>query len=1222
MRKYLQLLALLVASAIPGAAMAATNYGIRISGTAVTSDNASNITGTWLRGGSIKYDYSSNVLTFTDADIFGDSGVTIENTCKNQLHLRFNGINNVSSNSVAFNIRKYDGYSRPDVFFETTEEGVLNINWHTGAGVETLYGGGIYCYASNGGAPWVTIGGDTRGAHTALTINATSINGGGDGRLVVEDGFLNLKGSAYCAIKGFWYVNFKGGAGRTTMMNDATYNSETQRLEKNGSIYTGAVNAGWQKYDVYVGGRQVHYQNKDDIRLFTQSNMSRAMKHYTQNQDAATGAIKYDPSSNTLTLTEVEILDGNNKAYGEAVIDNRTGEPFTLKTSGNARITTVYGKQKAAIRTNSDLTFTGGLFTARTNDTSSSCLLMDGNHLMATFDTGSRTNLEGTSETGNRGSAMDVATEGDKMRITTKTCTMELIGSCRNFEYWKFDGSAIQTANVFADEDRGDLCKRWNGNVSLQEYTTDIVPVTTSYGINVGGHALNDVNKNNFYYADVTGYVSYDPEENILTLENVVADCKHKIISDGKVKDVYWNGLNIYTSAASDLKIHLEGNNYFRNIDGVGMVVYKNTTLCGDGKLYLNKPKNSQDQIVYAPIYLYDGADLSLMETCQVTASEVVGSGGNGGNLNFYDRDYDIHEAQLWLYEVNRRHQTETIKGIKDIVVKPQGADGYGNVSSDIAFPNGGYYDTEKKMLLTCRTATGEGTAYRGNVHISPVTHYGFKVQGIEVTSYNAYDILNDTDFGYTGSLTYDAKENMLTMDNFKIASDPTLTAIEVLSTPGRWKPLHVKLIGENEFTDPGSILVRNGGINFQGSGTLNFPADIKLYRTESELEQMALEDWGYIGFTDCTVNARSLISTVSNKLGLVNGSLLFTSAVVNLSGKPGGTIIGFAYEPTFTADRITLPADAAWFDQTNPYNLKRETYITSNNVCYDGPVEIRPVYGITVADTEVTYDNKDDVLGDGGSVTFTPTQEDEQFEKVSYLTLKDATINGNIQLGKNLRDDEFFVRLEGQNTLNAGDSTGIQSQRRFIVWSDDAYGQLFVKGNGTGVELMNGAWMIVANAELNINVDAYGIKGHYTGLDEENYDRFEVWGESWTSMEPFYSKLVVKNSGDYPIACDLYQGSLYNVAVQEPAGAFFSSDKHGFVDGDFNLLAGTTLIISNDDYNTVGIGEMKDEGMKDEGMNNEKRAGAMYDLSGRKVNNARIQRGLYIVGGKKVAVK
>ena len=445
----------------------------------------------------------------------------------------------------------------------------------------------------------------------------------------------------------------------------------------------------------------------------------------------------------------------------------------------------------------------------------------------------------------------------------------------------------------------------------------------------------------------------------------------------------------------------------------------------------------------------------------------------------------------------------------------------------------------------------------------------------------------------------------------------PTLTAIEVFSTPGEWEPLRVKLIGENEFTDPGSIFVRNGGILFQGSGTLNFPANIKLYRTESELEKTMTGDSGFISIIDCTVNARGIISTVSDKQGLVNGSLILTSAVVNLSGVPGGTILGFANEPILTGDRITLPADATWYVQTNPYNLRRETFIASDGVCYSGPVEIRPDYGITVADIEVTYDNKDDVLGDGGSVTFTPTQEDEMFEEASYLTLKNATINGNIQLGKNFRDDEFFVRLEGQNTIKAGASTGIKSQRRFIVWSDDAYGQLFVKGNGNGVELMNGGWMVVANAELNINVDAYGIKGHYTEEDEDNYNGFDVWGESWITQEPLYSKLVVKNNGDYPIACDLHEGSLFNVAVQEPAQATFSHDKHGFVDADLNLLAGTTLIISNDDYNTVGIGEMKNGKMK-----NEKWAGAVYDLSGRKMNSTRIQRGLYIAGGKKVAVK
>ena len=1701
MKKYLHLLALVVASAIPGLAMAATDYGITICGTKVTSDNASNITGSWLKSGTIRYNYSSNKLTFDNVNIYADGGIYVYNTCKDALHMRFNGINTISTNTVAFSIQKANGYSNVDVYFEGDGEGILNLNWHSSSS-EKLYDNGIYCQSTNGNYPWVCIGNGTQGGegtHSALTVNATSISGAGGGSFYITDGVVNLMGygssSSLSSIHGFSNV-YVNGTGNGIWTEGVSYSSSNKRLEKNGSNYPGAVYAGWQKYGLRICGSEVTCRNKSDFKVYTNSSASRpvlqkndsygtaaadgaikydpstnkltltnvaiwdnynsnrgeavidnqtgknlniytytastivrsdgepcgvrsnknltftglgaleivgttadnatglvvmnddnltlsfegcnvtltgngtsapaivcansshtmtletsvcnltttgviynvgtytpnntaiktegiwwqsAQKRFTKQRsngrytgkmeiaqptqryglfvagidvndvsvknmwseclrdgtitydatngilnlkdtkvdmsywpggsqsalvinnpapnglkiniegdntwtgyrganaafiqretnaslnypcryftgtgtldlgtdgfialydepwicignglqggegkggctikacsiygyggktarlgisdgtlelygseygtlteidglyisgmvmtpsnvtynssenrleqngalytgplrigweeyaltiggtkvtagnkndiritthksaqnlamadyssqtptEAASGAVKYDPSTNTLTLTNVKILDVNNTAYGEAVIDNQTGTPFILKTSGNAELRTAYEKQKAVIRSNSNITFKGGQLTAKTTDRVSSCLLMDGNHLMATFDNSSKTNLESSSGSGSVAGVMDVANPGDKMRVKVNKCTMEMNGSCENFEYWEFSGSEIQTANVFVDEDKGMLCKNFNGVISKQDYTTDIVPVTTEYGIKVGGHALNDINKDNFYYADVKGTVLYDPDEKVLYLEDVTSQCapRKNINSSNNVVEWHSNGINVTSSAPADLRIELSGTNRFQKISGVGMSIHKDTKITGTGSLYLEQPNDNQGHIVRASIYLYDKADLSLLENVEVYANEVVGSEGNGGNLIFFEDDPTKDLAKLSLYTYNGQHPNPTIRGIAAILTRTMPSS-YGDITSVIVQPNGGKYNTSDKVLLTSGNQTSYGTEHKGNVLIQPVAYYGIMVHSWTVTSFNCNDILQGTDYSYTGKLSYDPETTTLTMDNLQTEGASRASGIRIFKTPYEYSWTNLQLIGENVWTKKcNDIIVKDGNLQFTGNGSLTYPADIVLVRNASELGTSTSQ--GMISITYSTINANGIRSEVlgnaDNDKEMANGELFIYNSDVTLTGSSSdtGTISGFAAEPWIYGTNIVTPAGATWYDNTDATG-NRYTYLTADGSTeYKGKVEMYPFYGIFVAGTEITSRNKNDVLNDGGSVSYHNGDVDTPYEEdptawMPHLILNRANINGNIVMQESYQDGELIVQLNGDNTINAGRSTGIQSQQPFVVWSKDAYGKLYVKGTGGGVELMNYADMTVANAELNINIGTFGIKGQCTGEDPTGtnnelggYERVRVLsnnpyaspngtGTDNGNGELYYSKLVVKNGNrSYPLVSALYDFDFEDCAVMEPTRAYFDREKYAFVGSNGTTLTNTTLVISNADYNTVGIEEVEKADITN--------AGNVYDLSGRKMNNTRIQRGVYIVNGKKIAVK
>ena len=455
MKKNLRLLALIVASVISGMTMAATDYGITICGTKVTSSNASNITGSWLKSGTIRYDYSSNKLTFDNANIYADGGIYVYNTCKDALHMRFNGINTISTNSVAFSIEKANGYSNVDVYFEGDGEGILNINWH-GSGVEKLYDNGIYCYSTNGNYPWVCIGNGTQGGegtHSALTVNATCISGAGGGSFYITDGVVNLKGygssSSYSSIRGFSNV-YVNGTGNGIWTEGVSYSSSNKRLEKSGSNYPGAVYAGWQKYGLRICGIEVTYKNKGDIKVPDTDPLNPVLTtNNSTSTAAANGAISYDPDNNRLTLKNVCIWDNHNANRGEAVIDNQTGKDFYILTSSNSTIVRSDG-QPCGVRSNSMLTFQGGelLVTGTTANNCKALIVMDGDDLALRFWNSSNTTLEGYSTSA---PAVCCAQEGQWLRLETHDCNLSTKGSLKNISKYTPDRTGITNNKVIWD---------------------------------------------------------------------------------------------------------------------------------------------------------------------------------------------------------------------------------------------------------------------------------------------------------------------------------------------------------------------------------------------------------------------------------------------------------------------------------------------------------------------------------------------------------------------------------------------------------------------------------------------------------------------------------------------------------------------------------------------------------------------------------------------------
>ncbi|MGG6545231.1 UNVERIFIED_CONTAM: hypothetical protein NY100_07375 [Prevotella sp. 15_C9] len=87
----------LVAGMCPSIGFAQTNYDLFIAGTQITSENAENLTGEWLKSGEASFDNTTNTLTLKDAFIEAkgdDNGIKSE--MKN-LTIRLEGNNSIKS---------------------------------------------------------------------------------------------------------------------------------------------------------------------------------------------------------------------------------------------------------------------------------------------------------------------------------------------------------------------------------------------------------------------------------------------------------------------------------------------------------------------------------------------------------------------------------------------------------------------------------------------------------------------------------------------------------------------------------------------------------------------------------------------------------------------------------------------------------------------------------------------------------------------------------------------------------------------------------------------------------------------------------------------------------------------------------------------------------------------------------------------------------------------
>ena len=315
-----------------------------------------------------------------------------------------------------------------------------------------------------------------------------------------------------------------------------------------------------------------------------------------------------------------------------------------------------------------------------------------------------------------------------------------------------------------------------NAVVLNGEMVTDKVVIVPSYGVQIAGVYVTSLNCKDLSVIDgVDGKMSYDPETNTLTMEDVTINVSHI------------NG--IVNRSVEGMKIKLVGNNTITTNEAC-ITILQPSTISGSGTLRL---KSSDNCGLYLPSSLtVEGVTIYAEGEWGIAGQEFQTSGNVLTICNAY---------------VEATGSSGSICDLQNLVL-----DG-----CSITQPVGASFDANSyAVVLNDKLVTDK-------VVIEPDS-YGFNIAGVNVTKKNCKD-LSVID-GVDGKMSYDPETKTLTMEDVTI------------NTPdnGIWNKyvegLKIVVVGNNIITSQKACIPIQKTSTISGSGTLRLktPYDCGLY--------------------------------------------------------------------------------------------------------------------------------------------------------------------------------------------------------------------------------------------------------------------------------------------------------------------------------------------------------------------------------------------------------
>ena len=226
----------------------------------------------------------------------------------------------------------------------------------------------------------------------------------------------------------------------------------------------------------------------------------------------------------------------------------------------------------------------------------------------------------------------------------------------------------------------------------------------------------------------------------------------------------------------------------------------------------------------------------------------------------------------------------------------------------------------------------------------TPVVDYHLTVGGIDVTSENAADILND------GTASYDPNSQTLTLKNAKITNTNVAgRSIEV--DPGVTLPLTIALEGTNSC---GPIMAQKGTVTISGSGSLTVTQNLSVYGATG----ISVQDDLVIDGVKLTVNSNE--SGIQSNLGIItikNGAQVEANAqgenaYFALSAGAGVTVTGANTSVKVSTDESY--GNYPLISHSGDVTIKDGAYVESSGMAWsDGDFKVSGEGTLLVASTE-----------------------------------------------------------------------------------------------------------------------------------------------------------------------------------------------------------------------------------------------------------------------------
>ena len=611
-------------------AMAQETYGIKIAGEDITGYNRYDLTEISGVSGKVYFDPNTRTLTLDNATIeANDCNAILNETC-DYLSIELIGTNNIDVTGAAgINLKE-----------ETT------IWSHSGGKLSVKSDG---CALLFGGCP-LEISNCWLEAEGAWGISAR--NNVAEEVLKISNSHVEAKGStgSICDIANLVLDNCS-----ITQPDGARFSTQNNAVVLNGEMVTDKVVI-VPSYGIKIAGVDVTALNCKDLSVI----------------GGVDGKINYNPETKILTMEDVTI-----NITGEKVgIWNRGIKGLKINLVGNNTITS-----SGACISISETSTISGSGTLRLKSSGNCGIFLP-----------SSLTVEGVKlyTEGSWGIAGQVfQTSGNVLTICNAYVEVTgSEGSIISVEDLLLDGCSITQPNG-AEFDAQSHSVLLNGEV----VTYKVVIEPDSYGIQIAGEYVTSLNCKDLSVIDgVDGKISYDPETNTLTMEDVTINATD------------FNG--IWNRGIKGLKINLVGNNTITSsgacisisetstISGSGTLSLKSSGDCG---LYMHTSLSVEDVKLYAEgKYGVAGDDGTRGEILTLRNSYVEATGSSGSICDLQNLVLDgssITQPTGAAFDVNVHAVALNGKTVTDKVVIESDNNSIGTITVDVPARKQGIYN-------------------------------------------------------------------------------------------------------------------------------------------------------------------------------------------------------------------------------------------------------------------------------------------------------------------------------------------------------------------------------------------------------------------------------------------------------------------------------------------------------------------------------------------------